>query len=280
MQNNGEYLGQSNLANKFHQLHHTGKTLVLPNAWDCVSARLFQESGFEAIATTSSGISWACGYKDGEHIPPGLMIDAVRRIVSVVTVPVTADIEGGYFRGNKEGFRNFIEAVIDTGVVGVNLEDGNSRTRKLNDLKDQVAEIEAIKAIARNKGINLFVNARTDAMDTPDHMDARISLCIERAKAFEDAGADGIFIPFIREMKTVEVLKRAIKLPLNILIDPALNVAELKALKVERITLGGKPILATLHLLKRLSRQLRESDEWKSLFTDDPTYGDVNEWFV
>ena len=98
---------QNNLAEQFHSLHITGRALLLANAWDCVSAKMIEEVGFSAVATTSAGMAWSLGYQDGENIPPELMIEAIGRIARVVSVPVTADIEGGYYRDDLESFANF-----------------------------------------------------------------------------------------------------------------------------------------------------------------------------
>lgn len=271
---------QNKLAEQFHALHHADDTLVLMNAWDCVSAKINEEAGFPAIATTSSGISWSCGYKDGEHIPPELMIEVVGRIANAVNIPVTADFEGGYAKGNTDKFSKFIHNIIEAGAVGINLEDGDSQTGKLNEIAHQMEEIRMVKAIAKQKGVNLFVNARTDAMMlAPGDLKARINVCIERAKAFEEAGADGIFIPFVKEMETVSILKEAIHLPLNILIEDSLDIATLRKLKVNRISTGSKPILTTISLLKSIASELSASDNWGMLFTEETTYAEMNKLF-
>ena len=200
---------QNKFSEVFHALHHADEMLVLLNVWDCASAKIAEMAGFPAIATTSAGVAWSYGYQDGEDIPPGLMVEAVNRIAHSVQVPVTADVEGGYFRNNLDTFSKFINNIIDAGAVGINLEDGYAHTNKLNDIKQQAAEIKIAKENGRQKGINLFVNARTDAMLLPKDLKSRIEICIERAKMLEAAGADGIFIPFIKEIETVVQLKES-----------------------------------------------------------------------
>lgn len=268
------------LAKRFSALHHADETLVLPNAWDCASAKVFEAAGFPAIATTSSGISWSCGYRDGEHIPPGLMAEVIGRMAGTVDVPLTADIEGGYYPDDFDKFSEFIRAVIDAGAVGINLEDGNHRTGAMSDINHQIVEIKLVKEIAKQKGVDLFLNARTDAMmRAPGDLDAKIEVCIARANAFEKAGADGIFIPFVSEIETVARLKDAIGLPLNILIADTLDIAALKDLKVNRISVGGKPFLAAMNLLTKIAGELKEGNDWPSLFVKEPTYGEMNGWF-
>lgn len=271
---------QGTLAEKFHHLHHATNTLILANAWDCASAKLFEEVGFPAIATTSSGISFSCGYQDGEHIPPALMLEVINRITRVVNIPVTADIEGGYTQGDAPSFSTFINDLLEAGAVGINLEDSHSSSRLLNEINVQQELIRTAKEAGKRKGINLFVNARTDALmlGTGD-LQSQIQICIERAKAFEEAGADGIFIPFAKEMKTISTLKKGISLPLNILIEDGLDIATLKGLKVNRLSTGSKPILATMSLLKKIATDLQTSNQWDTLHTIDTTYAEMNKWF-
>lgn len=270
---------QKEKAEKFLALHHTDKTLILPNAWDCASAKIFEAAGFPAIATTSSGISFSCGCQDGEHILPKLMLEVIARIVQSVSVPVTADIEGGYAHGDDNKFTRFINEVIDTGVAGINLEDSNSITKELNDLKYQTKLIKKVRELSSKKKVHLFINARTDAMRIGHGgLKARIAESIRRAKAFEESGADGIFVPFVHENETVAALKKAITLPLNILIESTLDVATLKKLKVNRISTGSGPSLATLSLLKRISAELQQSDQWNILFDKQISYADMSNY--
>src|ERR1700693_5977883 len=109
-------------ADAFRSMHHAPPMLVLPNAWDAVTARLFVQAGARAIATTSAGIAATLGYADGQNVPRELMVEAIARITRVVDVPVTADIESGYADSPKE-LRESIRAVIKAGAVGVNIED-------------------------------------------------------------------------------------------------------------------------------------------------------------
>ncbi|MCO6497258.1 MAG: isocitrate lyase/phosphoenolpyruvate mutase family protein [Chitinophagaceae bacterium] len=271
---------QNELAKKFHALHHTDEMLVLPNAWDAISARMFQETGFQAIATTSSGVSWACGYQDGEKIPPEEMLAALKRITRVVSIPVSADIEAGYYADDHDKFYQFICDVIEAGIVGINLEDADSKAGGMRDQDKQLELIRLARKAGNDKGVNIYINARTDAYErAAGDLDARIQACIDRAKAFEGAGADGIFVPFTKEMETIAKLKQGISLPLNILISNTLDVAGLRKLKVNRVTVGGKPILATLHTLRKVAESLKAGDDWSPLFVPGPTYPEVNAWF-
>lgn len=272
---------QHQLSQQFHELHHAKEMLILANAWDAVSAKIFERAGFPAIATTSSGISWSCGYRDVEHIPPATMIGVIERIARSVAIPVTADIEGGYFRNDNKKLLDFFSDVIGAGAVGINLEDSdNHQTGNLIELKTQCERIKIARKASESTGIDLFINARTDAMARTDQdLDTRIALCIERAKAFEDAGADGIFIPFINDIGVVEELKSAIRLPLNILGTTSLDVGKLREAGVNRVSVGSRPILSAMNLLMRIAKEMRSGDQWKNLFTNEPGYQEANSWF-
>ncbi len=275
-----DYKRQIKLAEMFHSLHHKEEMLILANAWDAASAKLFEVSGFPAIATTSSGVSWAYGYKDGEYLPPELVIESTRNIAKSINIPLSVDIEGGYYRDNYTKFAQFIKDIIDAGAVGINLEDGDSKNRKLNELNHQIELIHIVKNISKEKGINLFLNARTDVMDFANgDINNKIQVGIERANAFQAAGADGIFIPFIMDIATIIKFKDAISLPLNILINNNLEVSKLKEIRVNRVSVGGKPMMATLNLLKKIAQELQQSNDWKSLFVNEPTYYEINSWF-
>lgn len=271
---------QNKLAQDFHTLHHLDKPLILVNAWDCTSARLVREMGYPAIATSSASAAWSVGYKDGKKIPLNVKLEVLQRICRVVDIPVSADIEDGYIRENDEDFFEFIREVIKAGVVGINLEDSNPKTGKLDSVEVQTNRIKLAKEAGRTLGVNLFVNARTDAIEKAEgDMQARIQEAIYRAKVWEEAGADGIFVPFISDIEVIAQLKKGINLPLNILMDKNLKVADLRNLKINRISTGSKPFIATMGLLKKISSDLLTGDDWSTLFTDDINYPEINNWF-
>jgi 2-methylisocitrate lyase-like PEP mutase family enzyme len=128
---------QKQKAELFRRLHHGPEILVLPNAWDCASARIFEEAGFPAIATTSAGVAFSLGYPDGEFIPQDEMLAAVKRIASRVRVPVTADLESGY-----RDIAKTTAALIDSGAVGLNIEDmEHAESKVLTETGRQVEKI-------------------------------------------------------------------------------------------------------------------------------------------
>src|SRR2546423_11195674 len=122
---------QREQAEAFRRLHREGGILVLPNAWDVITARLIESVGFAAIATSSAGVAWALGYADGERISRGEMLAVVRRIASIVRVPVTADMEAGY-GATPEAAAQTARGGISAGAIGLNLEDGPNDRRRLD----------------------------------------------------------------------------------------------------------------------------------------------------
>ena len=149
-------------AEAFRAMHDRSRILVLPNAWDAMSARVIEEAGARAIATTSAGVAFSVGYPDGEAIPRDEMIAAIARIARVVTVPVSADIESGFANDTRE-LAETIRRVIDAGAVGINLEDQvHDGTRRLYDLEVAVERVRAAREAAEATGVPLVINARTD----------------------------------------------------------------------------------------------------------------------
>src|SRR6202166_1973396 len=153
---------QGELAHHFLELHCGSKILVLPNAWDVASARIFEDAGFPAIGTSSAGVAFSLGYPDGQHMPRDEMLAVVRRIAEAVDVPVTADMEAG-FGSTPEEVAKTAQAVIASGAVGMNLEDGAAdRPAFLADLNLQKEIIGAVLQAATRAGVPLVLNARTD----------------------------------------------------------------------------------------------------------------------
>src|SRR5229473_2150393 len=153
---------QTDLASMFLELHRGPKILVLPNAWDVASARIFEDAGFPAIGTTSAGVANSFGYPDGQKIPREEMLGVVRRIAEAVEVPVTADVEAG-FGSTPEEVAGTAREVIAAGAVGMNLEDGvEGKPELLADVNRQKEIIRAVLKVAEGAGVPFVLNARTD----------------------------------------------------------------------------------------------------------------------
>jgi 2-methylisocitrate lyase-like PEP mutase family enzyme len=253
------------------QLHQGPPILVLPNAWDVASARIFEAAGFPAIATTSAGIANSLGYPDVERIPRDEMIWMVRRIARSVSVPVTADVEAGY--GDPVGTAR---AVLDAGAVGMNLED-SSIDGSLADLAAQVRMIQQIHAAA-----DIVINARTDVylFGVGDEA-TRFERTVERLNAFHKAGADSLFVPGVRDPETIGRLAKAVHGPINILATSgAPSIAELERLGVRRVSVGSGPMRASMGLTQRIAKELKEHGTFASMTEGAMPYLEANQLFM
>jgi 2-methylisocitrate lyase-like PEP mutase family enzyme len=269
---------QRERAEAFRALHRGPRILVLPNAWDAISARVFEEAGFPAVATTSAGVANVLGYRDGEHAPREEVLFLVRRIVETVRVPVTADVEAGYGARSVDEVIKTVHGVLDAGAVGFNLEDSDPRDGSLVDLGLQVGKICAARALGESAGVPLVINARTDAFHLP-HLDAaeRFALAVERANAYRAAGADCLFVPFVTDSAVIGDLTRAIDGPVNILATPgAPSIREMEALGVARVSVGSGPHRATLALTRRIAAELLATGTYHSFMSETIPYPEVN----
>ncbi|MER6123374.1 isocitrate lyase/phosphoenolpyruvate mutase family protein [Streptomyces sp. NPDC001795] len=257
----------------FRALHTPGRPLVLPNAWDTASARLVEEAGAAAVATTSAGLAWELGAADGDRLSRDDALAAVARIAEAVAVPVSADIECGYAQ-DAAGVGDTIRAVLAAGAVGVNIEDGMyGGGAPLRPIAEQAARIAAAREAADAAGVPLFVNARVDtylrgAGDLED--------TLERAVGFLAAGADGVFVPGAVDPVTVKALVDGVDGPLNVLVGPgAPTVGELAALGVARVSTGSDIAQAAHGLVRRAARELLDAGTYGAL-AGGLDYGELN----
>lgn len=250
---------QAEMAVSFRAMHHGGKLLLLPNAWDAISAGLFVAAGFEAIATTSCGVAWALGCPDGEIAPWEDVVAATARIVRTAAVPVTADIEGGYGATPDEVGLHVAEA-IRAGVVGVNLEDGFAGS--LRSIGDMAARLGAAREAAAREGVPVVLNARCDVLVQGEGSgDAAIGAVVERCRAYVAAGADCVFPLGLAEPAKVAEVAKAVEAPLNISGRPGMpGLAELRRIGVSRVTIGGAATLAAMASIRSLADRLRGGD--------------------
>ena len=268
---------QRNMADAFRAMHSAKPVLLLANVWDVASARVIEEAGFPAVATTSAGIAFANGFPDGQKIPADRMIAAIAAIAAAVRVPVTADVESGY--GSKpEHAARIAREVIQAGAVGMNLEDATHDGEKpLIELSLQLEKIKAVRETAQREGVPIVLNARTDVYLLQVGEPARrYDETVRRLSAYRDAGADCVFAPGLRDAATIGRLVADLKFPLNILAGPGSpSVSELAAIGVRRISLGSGPMRATLGFLRRLAVELRESGAFVNL-EGAPSHAEVN----
>jgi 2-methylisocitrate lyase-like PEP mutase family enzyme len=242
-------------------------TLILPNAWDGASARIFEDAGFPAIGTTSGGVAFALGYPDGERLTRQEMLGVVALIARIVKIPVTADVEAGY--GDPVETARQVWAA---GAVGMNLEDIVGG--ELNDLKKQQAAIRGIRAAVPG----MVINARTDIfLNAIGDEATRFERTVERLNAYADAGADCLFAPGVRDRETIGKLVKAVRGPLNILATAGSpDIAEMKSLGVSRVSVGSGPMRATLGLVDRIARELRDRGTYDAMLDGAIPYADVN----
>jgi len=269
---------QAQLARQFLELHRGPKMLLLPNAWDVPSARIFEEAGFPAIATTSAGVANSLGYADGQKISPREMLAVVHRIAKAVDVPVTADVEAGYGTSPEEVAETARE-VIAAGAVGMNLEDGDEgRPGFLTGLTRQQEIIRAVLEVCERAGVALVLNARTDIfLYSMGPAETRLPRGIERLKAYRAAGAQCLFAPGVKDKETIAQLVRGVGGPLNILATVGTPpVSELQELGVARVSLGSGPMRSTLGFLTRMIRELRDNGDFSVMTNGAVPYADAN----
>jgi 2-methylisocitrate lyase-like PEP mutase family enzyme len=270
-------LEQRKKAEAFRAMHSAREVLLLANVWDVASARIIEQAGFPAIATTSAGIAFAQGYPDGQRISADRMIAAVAQIAGAVNVPVTADVEAGYGSKPEDAART-ARQVVEAGAVGMNFEDATGDPAEpLTDLSLQLEKIRAIREAVDHSGAGLVLNARTDVYLLRIGEPAkRYDEAVRRLSAFRDAGADCLFVPGVRDAPTIGRMVADLRCPVNILAVPGSpSVPELAALGVKRISLGSGPMRAALGLVRRLAAELQGQGTYVNL-EGAPSHAEMN----
>ena len=265
---------QRDRVTQFRDAHAKGKILVLPNAWDAASARLVQDAGAEAVATSSAAVAWSNGYADGEGMSREVAIAATQKVLRVVTVPVTVDSEAGY-SSDPAKVADHCLRLIDIGVAGINIEDSTEPADLL------AAKIKAIKSAAKAKGADIFVNARADVYLknlVPD--DKKLGEMVRRAKLYTQAGADGIFAAFMTDPEQIREVVAATDLPVNILATKAApDVSTLKALGVRRLSIGALTGRAAYGYAQRAVKMLLDEGKYDAIFATSGDCPDFNKAF-
>jgi 2-methylisocitrate lyase-like PEP mutase family enzyme len=220
----------------FHRLHESG-CFVIPNPWDVGSARLLEQLGFEALATTSSGFAWSRGRQDN-HVTLDDALEYFRAVASAVDVPVSADFEGG-FAVDPEGVATNVMRAIGTGVAGLSIEDStHDPARPLFDFDLAVARVRAAREAIDRSGVRVLLTGRSEGFiaGRPD-----LDETIARLQAYAGAGADCLFAPGIRTGDAIAAIVQAVApKPVNVLAGSDFTtVADLTALGVRRISVGG-----------------------------------------
>jgi 2-methylisocitrate lyase-like PEP mutase family enzyme len=269
---------QAEKAEKLRKLHHGPRILALPNAWDVVSARILEEVGHPAIATSSAAVAFAHGYPDGQRISRSEMLDGVGRIAQAVRVPVTADLESGYGKTSEE-IAEFTKAMVAAGAVGLNFEDvtGDDESTHV-ELGLQVENIRAIRETSAALGVPVVINARTDVYLMPIGPEAtRFERTVERLRAYREAGADCLFAPGLCDREIIAKLVKALGAPLNILAShgcPSLD--ELEKMGVARVSAGSSAMRAAMGAFQRVAKDWLAHWSYDSLMQVTVPYYELN----
>ncbi|HEY8715677.1 MAG TPA: isocitrate lyase/phosphoenolpyruvate mutase family protein [Candidatus Acidoferrum sp.] len=265
-------------AEALRAMHNAPPILVLPNAWDAVSARLFVQAGARAVATTSAGIAFSMGYADGQNIPRDCMLQVISRIARAVQAPVTADIESGYAISAKE-LGETIRLVIAAGAVGGNLEDvTGDPAHPLFDLQQQLDRIRAVREAAARAKVSFVLNARTDVyLAKVGDPAGRFAESVRRLNAFREAGADCLFAPGVTDLQTITDLARNVSGPLNVLAGAGTPpVADLQRIGVARLSVGSALMRATLATARDAATELLQHGTYSSFLTRTIPFDELN----
>ena len=270
--------GQARKAELLRKLHQGPRILVFANVWDVISARIVEELGFPAVATTSAGVAAVLGYPDGQRTPRREMLEFVARIARSVSVPVTADMEAGYCTTPEE-MAEMAREVVAAGIVGLNLEDvtGDDESSQVETTL-QMQKIAAVRETSAAAGVSLVINARTDVYLMPiGPAETRFERTVVRLRAYRKAGADCVFAPGIRDAETIGKLARAVDAPLNILLQPGgPSVAELEKLGVARASIGSGTMRVALGTARKVCKTLLEHGDHTEFYGEAMPYDEVN----
>ncbi len=249
-------------AERFQRLHDAATPLRLANAWDRFSARVFTLAGAPAVGTSSFAVALARGYQDGQQIPWATVLDVVADMVDAAgDVPVTADIEAGQGSAPSD-VATAVDDVITVGAVGVNIEDGRPDARgELFSIEAQCDRLRAARAAAERRSLPLFINARCDV-----YFGARLAAgverpqeLLERATAYAEAGAGGVFVPGLTDLDVLAALCKTAGVPVNVMVQPGLpSVEALADAGVRRISQGGSGFLLAAGYLERTAKAFLE----------------------
>jgi len=245
---------------RLRELVRAPEILVMPGAYDVLSALLFERMGFKAIQGTSGGIAASLGYADGEVLSREQFVQVSANLAGAVSVPFNADGERGY--GDEAGVRDTVRALVAHGVAGMNLEDGAAKgTGGLVEKTQQLRKIKAVMETKRELGSDFFLNARIDAFHVmPDDSRKALDEAIERGNAYAEAGGDCIFYLGLHAFDTIGQVAREVKAPISILAGPqSPSVEELQELGVARVSYGSGFLKAAISGVKRLAQEVLET---------------------
>lgn len=253
----------------FRQLHAQSSALLIANVWDATSAASAQELGFEAIASSSSALAGALGYADGEVLPFAELLYIVKRMRAVTTLPLSVDLEGGYAR-TATGIADNIAALASAGCVGINIEDSvmHNGTRQLLPAETFADLLSNIRTELHARAIDMFINVRCDTF-LLGREDA-LAQTLTRAKLYQAAGADGLFLPCIIDPEQIRAVCAATTLPINVMCMPSLpDFATLSAFGVKRISMGDFVYAEQQRQLKATLKAIQQAMSFAPIFAHE-----------
>ena len=240
----------------FKERHAQQKILILPNPWDAGTAKLLQSLGFEALATTSLGMSNALGRADGEGaVSRAELIENCRIIAEATDLPVNADLENGYADDPKEA-ATILRDAAEVGIVGGSIEDWSGE--RIYDFNHAVERVAAGVEMARSLPVPFTFVGRAENL-----IRGRVDLddTIKRLQAFEKAGADVLYAPGLRDLATMKLVASSVGKPINVVMsaaDPALTAAEMEAVGVRRLSVGGALSRLALAAFMKGAREMKD----------------------
>ncbi|MBS1836202.1 MAG: isocitrate lyase/phosphoenolpyruvate mutase family protein [Actinobacteria bacterium] len=227
-------------ASRLLELHHTGTTLVLPTVWDAWSARAVVAAGFAALTVGSHPLADARGQSDNEGMTLDEALDGIRRVTGSVDVPVSADMESGYDTAPAE----LVERVLEAGIAGINIEDSVHSQRRMRSAQEHADYIAAVRAAADAAGVDLVINARTDAfLGKYETFADPLAEAIRRLQLCESAGSRCSYPVKAPDAESVRTLLAELSGPINVIAHPVNGSAagpleELRRLGVHRVSFG------------------------------------------
>lgn len=251
----------------FKSLHQKEQPLILPNAWDSMTALLLQDLGYDAIATSSSAMALSNGYADGQKMPFELVKQIVAQMARVADLPLSVDIENGYAENDEQLVAN-IQQLIQVGVVGINYEDSDKLNHELIPIDQQAKRIRLIRQTAEEMGVSLFINARIDVFLPSSALTRQQQKkeALLRGNAYIDAGADGLFPILVKDHSTIEMLCQHFQIPINIMkIAGSASIQDLKDMGVKRISLGGGFMKLAIERLRTVASEWKEGKGWDAI---------------